>query len=144
VEKVIDAAASPETNARFLLIDDDDLIRSMLADMLRAQGHEVFTAAAGRQGLRVFKDRNPDLVVTDLTLPDLSGLEVASAVKAADAQVPVVLITGGGTNLIEQDIHKNGVDFILRKPFQLPEVEKILNEMVRNRSKSQTKSTRRA
>ena len=125
-----DASPPPRKKGRFLIIDDEAQIRDMLAEMLSAQGHEVFTASGGQQGLQVFKDQLPDLVVTDLGMPGVSGLDVANAVKAANSRIPVILMTGWGMTLAEEEVRKNGVDFIISKPFQLPEMERILNQIL--------------
>ncbi len=124
------ASPPPRKKGRFLIIDDEAQIRDMLAEMLSAQGHEVFTASGGQQGLQVFKDQLPDLVVTDLGMPGVSGLDVANAVKAANSRIPVILMTGWGMTLAEEEVRKNGVDFIISKPFQLPEMERILNQIL--------------
>ncbi len=135
-----DAGPPSRQKARFLIIDDDDHIRSVLTRMLSSQGHEVLTASGARQGLRLFRDQLPDVVVTELGMTDSRGLDVASAVKSSDTKIPVILMTGGGTTLVEEEARKSGVDFIISKPFQFPEFERILNKIlaparIRKRSK---------
>ena len=64
--------------------------RDLLAEMLVEQGHEVFTASGGREGLEIFKSQVPDLVITDLGMPEVSGWEVASGVKAIKPTTSVI------------------------------------------------------
>ena len=75
----------------------------------------------------------------------MGGLEVASAVKAADLQTPVILMTGWGTTLVEEEVRKKGVDFIISKPFQLEEMKRVLHQVlvqrrVGGRSRSRVQS----
>jgi CheY-like chemotaxis protein len=77
-----------------LLIDDDPGTREILASLLRRAGHAVEEADSGLAGLMRFTAHPPDIGLTDFAMPDLSGWEVARAVKALDPRVPVVYVTG--------------------------------------------------
>ncbi|HEU0047354.1 MAG TPA: ATP-binding protein, partial [Nitrososphaera sp.] len=115
---------------RFLIIDDEAPIRDLLAEMLIQQGHEVFTASGGKEGLEIFKDQMPDLVITDLGMPEISGWDVATTVKAVNPSISVILMTGWGITLDKDKARKKGVDVIVSKPFQIGEMQKVLNEMI--------------
>ena len=127
----VEAAVIPQKKmGRFLIVDDEDAIRNFLAEMLVEQGHEVFTASSGREGLEVFKRQAPDLVITDLGMPEVSGWDVASGVKALKPSAIVILMTGWGITLDKERAREKGVDVVLAKPFQISEVQKVLNEML--------------
>jgi signal transduction histidine kinase/CheY-like chemotaxis protein len=126
-----EAAIPPQKKmGRLLIIDDEAPIRDLLAEMLIQQGHEVFTASGGKEGLEIFKDQMPDLVITDLGMPEISGWDVATAVKAVNPSTSVILMTGWGITLDKDKARKKGVDVVVAKPFQIGEMQKVLNEMI--------------
>ncbi|MBW1980687.1 MAG: response regulator [Deltaproteobacteria bacterium] len=112
--------------ARILLIDDDNLVRDVLATMIEQLGHEVVSVAGGREGLAELEKQSFDAVLTDLGMPDLSGWEVAAAIKRRTPSIPVVLITGWGNELNENEMKEKGVDLLLCKPFELTKVQSIV------------------
>ena len=109
-----EAAQAP---ARVLVIEDEEHIREMLVELLVPAGYTVETAADGLEGLARFQSGSYDVVITDLSMPERSGLEVASAVKQMAPGTPVILITGWGDLLDPARIQESGVDLMLVKPF---------------------------
>lgn len=81
--------------ARILVIDDAEDIRRTLERLLVHAGHEVLLAADGAQGLRVWRERGADLVITDLHMPDKDGIETLVELRAFGPEVPVIAISGG-------------------------------------------------
>jgi DNA-binding response OmpR family regulator len=73
---------------RILLIEDDDNVRFSLEEYLKDQGYRVITAENGRIGLELWERENPDLILTDLRMPELSGFEVIEAVSAPGSRAP--------------------------------------------------------
>ena len=132
--QIAEVAVKPQKRmGRFLIVDDEDPIRDLLAEMLVEQGHEVHTASGGKEGLEIFKARLPDLVITDLGMPEVSGWDVATGVKALSPKTSVILMTGWGITLDKDRARERGVDVILPKPFQISEIQKVLNEMLDQR-----------
>ena len=84
-----------------LVVDDDPAIRQIYSEILRAEGYEVWEAATGQQALQVARDRRPDLVLLDVMLPDLNGVEVCRRIKAYPdlKDVFVVLVSGMATSV---------------------------------------------
>jgi len=76
-----------------LVIDDEEAIRLFLAATLEDENYEVITAATGGEGLELAKDRIPDLVLLDLMLPDMSGIQVLGGLKSSLPHICVVMIT---------------------------------------------------
>lgn len=113
---------------RILVIDDDELVRELLSDVLQADGHAVVQAAGGREGLRLFRQGGFDLVLTDLGMPECSGWEVAAAIKKIAPRIPVALITGWGLTLDREKLKEAGVDLLLNKPFQVGGVRGLVAE----------------
>ncbi|MEW5974509.1 MAG: GAF domain-containing protein [Acidobacteriota bacterium] len=127
-ESEVDEPISQRRTGRFLIIDDEAPIRDLLAELLAEQGHIVFTASGGKEGLDIFHNELPELVITDLGMPEVSGWDVASTVKSVRPETSVILMTGWGITLDHEKAHKRGVDVVISKPFQIGEMQKILNE----------------
>ena len=126
-------AAPAPSPARVLVLEDEQQIRQMLVDALLRAGHQVESAADGLAGLARFQGGEFDVVLTDLSLPERSGLDVARAVKRMRPRTPVVLITGWGHLLDPSLLAQSGVDLTLVKPFRLERVLSILEDALRLR-----------
>ena len=108
--------------ARVLVVDDDAAIRSTLARSLGAEGYAVDVAADGRDALKVARDRTPDLVVLDLMLPGLTGLDVCRRLRAAEQHLPIVLLTARDAVADRVKGLEAGADDYLVKPFAFEEL----------------------
>ena len=110
---------------RILLIEDDEAFRKPLAEALRRAGHEVELAGEGRAALRLFKQTTFDLVVTDLFMPEMEGVETILALHRMQPGLPIIAMSGGG--MVESQIplnvaHKIGAVKTLTKPFRISEL----------------------
>jgi signal transduction histidine kinase/ActR/RegA family two-component response regulator len=121
------------TPQRLLLIDDEPLVRSTLATMLRTAGHTVHEAADGPAGLAHLSAATVDLVFTDLGMPEMTGTEVAAAVKARHPHMPVVLLTGWGEHGAGAPTACNGIDRLLGKPVRLSDLLAAVADLCPNR-----------
>jgi len=122
-EPATPAAHGAPRSGRVLLIDDEVVLRDAMAEALALAGHRVEAAAGGREGIQRFRPGEFDVVLTDLGMPEVSGLDVARAVKGADPAVYVVLCTGWGHVLgAEAPLCDRGVDLLLPKPFRVTDV----------------------
>lgn len=109
------AADGAEPRGRLLVVDDEADVREVLADGLAARGHTVTLAGGGREALACLERGEFDLVITDLGMPDVNGWDVASAVKAARAHLPVLLLTGWA----DAAAAAGRVDAVIKKPFDM-------------------------
>lgn len=82
--------------ALILIIEDDDQFRSMLKQMLGRAGHEVMDAPDGKEGLRMYRERPADLIITDIIMPEKEGLETIHALRKDYPDIKVIAISGGG------------------------------------------------
>jgi signal transduction histidine kinase len=114
--------------ARILLVDDDPNVNEVLELMLSQIGYDVTAVSHGQEAITLFKQGNYDLVITDLGMPDVSGWDVAEAVKQRSPETPVVLITGWGVQVDSAQRDKAGVDGVIAKPFSR---QTLSDEMVR-------------
>ena len=119
--------------ALLVVAEDDTDIREIMVRVLRRAGHEVLDAPDGAAGLRAVREHRPDLLVSDIDMPIMTGVELALAVRAdpATADVPVLFVSG---SLSPGDVRPDeaGVTAVLLKPFLPRElvacVEKVLND----------------
>lgn len=110
------------TMVRVLLIEDDPLVQTSVASALRGRGYEVDFANDGEDGLSKIVERMPDIVVTDIVMPKMEGIETIQALKKSYPDLPVIAISGGGgynTGLYLTMAHRFGADAILEKPFKI-------------------------
>jgi len=116
---------------KILVIDDEEHLRNLLADILESAGYQVKTAAHGKEGLASFQAERCDVVITDLGMPEMSGLEVAEAIKKIDPSTPVILLTGLSFQFEGENNEKRKFDLLMSKPFQLNEVLAIVQNALR-------------
>ena len=117
--------------ARVLLIDDEEYVRMTLGQALEDEGHAVLMATNGREGLEVFAAERPDLVITDLLMPDKEGIETIRELRRIVPDVKIVVISGGGrVNNVDflEVARKFGAAAALRKPFPLDEFCKVVSD----------------
>jgi CheY-like chemotaxis protein len=81
---------------RILIIDDDPSIRQMICRMLEREGYEVDTAANGREGVQKYRANPPDVVITDIIMPEQEGIETIRQLKADNQNCRIIAISGGG------------------------------------------------
>ena len=114
-----------------LVIDDDESIRAVFRRFLSGQGYRVVCAENGKEGLRLLALNPPDLVITDIMMPEADGLEVVMAIRQKDKKLPVIAISGG-MRAAPMDflplMKKFGADTVLYKPVEMED----LLEVVRN------------
>ncbi|GBO53193.1 CheY-like receiver [Pseudanabaena sp. lw0831] len=101
-----------------LVVEDTSSERELICDYLRQGGYSVVSACDGKEGLEKFESVKPNIVVTDLVMPGMSGLEMCRAIKkVATAKVPVIACTSKDQDLDRMWGMKQGVDVYLTKPF---------------------------
>lgn len=101
---------------RILLIDDEPSIQRALGPLLRARGFDVEIAPTGAEGLRLFNERSPDLIVLDLGLPDLEGTEVCRRIRTT-SPVPIIVLSARDSEPEKVDLLELGADDYVTKPF---------------------------
>jgi PAS domain S-box-containing protein len=120
----------PGRKARILVIEDEERIRDNLQEILSLAEHSVTVADNAKQGISLFKEGEYDLVFTDLSMPEMSGWELARIIKERDPTVPVVLVTGWGIRIDGDRLREKGVDMVISKPFQINRVLNLVVEAV--------------
>lgn len=124
------AGAAPSGGPkRLLIIDDEVQLLESLKELLSASHHEVTVAASALEGIRKAETEDFDLVLTDLGMPEMNGCQVAERIKARRPSTPVGVMTGWGTGEPPEEFKAHGVDFVLRKPFDIQEILDYLQAM---------------
>jgi DNA-binding NtrC family response regulator len=109
-----------------LLVEDDESLRRVMEFQLAEKGYGVRAAGDGEQALRLFREVTPDLVVTDMTLPRVSGLELLRAVKRESPRVPVIVITAFGTIETAVQAMRDGAFHYVTKPISNEELALVV------------------
>jgi two-component system, NtrC family, response regulator len=116
-----------------ILIDDDPSLRRVIEYSLAESGYSVLPAASGEEGLALFQKGPCDAVITDITMPGMSGLEVLVKVRQADSNVPVIVITAYGTIESAVSAMKQGAFDYITKPFNRDELRMTLERALKMR-----------
>lgn len=118
---------------RVLLIDDEEGVRTVIREVLDRAGYEVEVAEDGAHGLKIFAANPTPVVITDLIMPQMDGLEMIGALRRAYPWVKIIAISGGGRRLSRDYLpaaQALGADRILYKPFEPSEIVETVRELM--------------
>ncbi|HXZ44338.1 MAG TPA: response regulator, partial [archaeon] len=113
---------------KILVIDDDESLRRVLEYNLAQEGYAVLSAASGEQGLELLKKEGADVVVTDVRMPGMDGLQVLEGVRKVDPNIQVVILTAFGTIEMAVEAMKAGAFHYISKPFNRDELKLTLKK----------------
>src|SRR5436190_51638 len=114
--------APPSRTARVLIVEDEPEVQAVLADMLREAGYVVVVAKDGPDGLERCEQEPMDIVLSDISMPGLSGWDVATRLRTRFPEIPIGFVTGWGDQLDPERLTRTGVSFVIAKPFQTLDV----------------------
>ncbi len=115
---------------RILVIDDDEVVRDVLKTFLKEVGFSVAVTGAGRSGIDMLKEENFDIVLTDLVMPEMNGIDVLKEIKAVKADLPVVVMTAFGTIQTAVEAMRLGAFDYVTKPFVMEELMIVIRRAV--------------
>ncbi len=117
---------------RILVVEDNELNLKLFCDLLRAHGHETMAAPDGREVLRLASEFQPDLVIMDIHLPHVSGLDLIIALKADEAlaTVPIMAVTAYAGKGDEERIREAGAEAYVSKPISVMKFIEVVNSLL--------------
>jgi CheY-like chemotaxis protein len=118
-------AAKVERALSILIVDDQEIICELLAEYLQADGHKTLLATAAREALNLVRTETIDLVITDQSMPEMSGVQLGAAMKKIDGELPVILLTGFGEEMKSQAL-PGGIDLVIGKPVSIADLRSAI------------------
>lgn len=123
-----------QTKPLILLVEDEELLRTGVQEMLEIQGYAVITAQNGHMALACLSDHKVDLIITDLVMPKMDGIDFVEQLRKISPDVPVIVVSGSTRNIMQRygidNIQVPGANASLPKPFKgvdlLAEIERLL------------------
>lgn len=116
---------------KVLIVEDNPLMSKLLAEMLEVFDIESLRAIDGESALQMLLEQPFSLMITDLRMPKMNGVELLKTVKEKYPQLPVVVVTGFATEPAENDILAASADGFLHKPFRMDDIARILQRLVK-------------
>ena len=126
-----------ESHERILVVDDEEHVRILFSRILQKEGYEVECASSGSEAIEKLAKSSFDLVVTDLKMNGLDGLDVVRKGKIVNQAVPFILISGYGTAQTAGTAAREGADMFLMKPIDITELKAAVREALQKQRLSQ-------
>lgn len=121
-----------QDNLKILVVDDEDQIVDLLTTILETSGHEVVGIVEAVKAVDLLKTERFDLLLTDLGMPGVSGMELAKLAKEANSSIKVIMLTGWGADYENQDLRDKGIDAVISKPFRFDELTAVIQDVLGN------------
>ena len=125
---------SGQNGKRILVVDDDVNIRSSLQLLLKKAGYNVVSARDGEEAIRMWRTQPADLVITDLYMPEMNGLEIIMELRAHSPGTPIIAISGGGSMKHFEsldDAKLLGAVHTIKKPFTMAEMKTLVERLLK-------------
>ena len=120
--------------AKLLIIDDDETMVWALSQFFRGEGHDVVTAGDGPEGIRIFKEQLPDVVLLDLSMPEVHGLVVLDKIKEVDHDARVIIVTGYASSEAKDTCLQRGAFAFYDKATDIDALKEDVRRAVSSRS----------
>jgi len=117
-----------KVKGKLLVIDDELSMREVLSIMLTKENYEVLSAADGEEGIRLVREAQPRVVLVDIRLPGINGLQVLSEIRRMDPQIPVIMVTAISDLKVAREAEKKGAFGYIVKPFTFWEIKSVIQE----------------
>lgn len=118
---------------KILIIEDDSILQKALQEFLIAEGFETLSALDGEEGVKIGKEKKPDLILLDIILPKMDGYEVLKAMKSDEStkNIPIILLTNlGSLNDVEKALGLGATTYLIKADYKLEEVAKKIKEVL--------------
>jgi DNA-binding NtrC family response regulator len=131
------------SQASVLIVDDEPLVRQTLSEWMRRKNFHVFEAEGGRQAMERIRTDEPDLVISDVVMPGMDGMQLLKEARAVNADIPFLMISGYPSRSTVADIMNHGASDYLPKPFTPEELTRRVNRTLLQKSASSAFATAR-
>jgi len=117
---------------KILVIDDEPGLCACFQERLTIEGYQVLTASDGRKGLQLYQDHSFDLVITDVLMPELDGLEVVRTLRQFSTTLPIIVMSGGGSRNLDflVEAEEFGATRTISKPFRPDELVAMIHALL--------------
>ncbi len=112
-----------------LVVEDEEIERKLLVEVIETLGYEVAQAHNGRVALEIMNQRPIDLILTDIHMPEIDGLELLRRVREQDNKLPIIVMTGFDAQEATKTAQDYNIAALLLKPFRLQELKKLLEKL---------------
>lgn len=118
--------------AKILIIDDEEILRQLMEHVLSGDGHDTITAADGEAGIALAKSDAPDLIITDMSMPKMTGWDMVKAIKTnyATKNIPIIALTAHATADDRAAAFDAGVSTYEEKPIDMARIKKHIAELI--------------
>ncbi|HET6273365.1 MAG TPA: response regulator [Bacteroidota bacterium] len=116
--------------SKVLVIDDDEMLLSLMQNILQGEGYTILSTADGPRGIAIYKEERPDVVLLDLGLPSMNGLEVLRRIRSFDDKAKVIVVTGYGSAESVEVAYRSGAWDFVQKPFNNADVLKLIKTAI--------------
>jgi DNA-binding response OmpR family regulator len=123
---------------RIMIIEDDDEMRSLLKEFFEKEGFETDSASNGVDALRILSEDHLDLVITDIRMPGLTGLDILPRIRRLKPETPIIVMTAYGSEDVRRRCLEGGATTYLEKPIRLSELRRLTHEILCTREKRMT------
>jgi DNA-binding NtrC family response regulator len=117
------------TSLKILVVDDEEIVRDTLKQLLDYLGYQVDCAEDGNSGLRALEDRCYDVALVDIRMPNLNGMDFLRRSKEIRPNIPVVIITGHGSESTRSEALAAGAFSFLQKPFRFSDIQELMDRI---------------
>jgi DNA-binding response OmpR family regulator len=121
---------------RILVVEDDDEMRSLLRDFIEDEGYEVDSVNNGSEAFRKLVKEPFDLVITDIRMPGLTGLDILPGMRKLQPEVSIIVITAFGSEEVHRRAFEKGATAYLEKPIHFNKLRTLIHEMISSREKT--------
>jgi len=129
------------SDLNILVVDDDVFIRKIVQDRLKMEGYTVTTAEDGKAGWEKFLKNTYQLIITDINMPRINGVELLNKILATKIKVPTVVMSGGLSEAMEALVKETGARAFLRKPFSLRNLVNVISSNLNREDNDKNETT---
>jgi len=122
-----------DTTKHVLIVDDDEMIREYVKELLLFSDYKVSQAENGKEGLKRVYENEPDLIITDIVMPEMEGISFIQELRAHNKNMPIIAMTGNINGRMEEFLDLSsqiGANEILRKPIKSEELIKVIHKLI--------------